>query len=149
MLFINKMRPEEHFSFGIWPSDQYEFKTPDLNDVSKAKIEQRKLNKKIGHLETKTLFSVFSLCYWWHKLQDLLYCWWKKKKFGEELLRCFFNRQCGLLCFFSPLLGAKTAFVVVKGCVATTDFVPSLSYCHFDWALSIKLIKKTQTKQFK
>ncbi len=29
-LFSIKLRPAEHYSFGMWPADQFEFKTPDL-----------------------------------------------------------------------------------------------------------------------
>jgi hypothetical protein len=27
-----KLRPADHFSFGMWPSDQYEFETPGTKD---------------------------------------------------------------------------------------------------------------------
>ncbi len=32
-MFLLKLRPAEHFFFGMWPSDKFEFETPDINYI--------------------------------------------------------------------------------------------------------------------
>ncbi len=34
MGFILVLWPTDHFSIGMWPSDEYEFETPTLNSLS-------------------------------------------------------------------------------------------------------------------